>query len=339
MNPPLHNDTRDRSRFASLLLLVPMVVVAGASIVGLAVINGASIASQRTDAVDRQLSNVHQHVRDAALSGTAYLVSHAADDAQLLAVAGQQVDAELATLNSSNDLSASERDALAVVVRAWHVTSAARSEVLTSGAADASAVAVLLRPVVENNLNTSLTEVSAQLATLDVLIAADVTARRGQRDATETAAALAIAAAITVGFGAAVWLLRQLRERQQMVRRRERRLSALVEHASDGILVVDAGRQVAFVTPSFSEAFFDDSADVKTFDGLVHPDDRRHTAKAWRRVMSGGGGSVSEVETRLLRRDGNGGTYGSSSPTAWMTPQSAGWSSMSPTSATGTTSR
>jgi diguanylate cyclase (GGDEF)-like protein/PAS domain S-box-containing protein len=304
VNPPLHHDTRDRSRFASLLLLLPMVVVAGASIGGLVIINGASMASQRTDALELQLSNVHQHVRDAALSGTAFLVTHAADDAHLLVVAGQQVDTELATLNSSHDLSAGEQDALAVVLRAWRVTNAARSEVLTSGAVDAAAVAVLLRPVVENNLNTSLTEVSAQLTTLDVLIAADVTARRSQRDATETASALAVAVAITVGFVAAVWLLRQLKERQQMVRRRERRLSALVEHASDGILVVDAGGQVAFVTPSFNEAFFDNSAGVKTFDGMVHSDDRDHAAKAWGRVMSGGGGTVSEVETRLLRLDG-----------------------------------
>jgi diguanylate cyclase (GGDEF)-like protein/PAS domain S-box-containing protein len=110
--------------------------------------------------------------------------------------------------------------------------------------------------------------------------------------------------AITIGFVAALWLLRQLKERQETVRRRERRLSALVEHASDGILVIDEGGQVAFVTPSFSEAFFDDGAGVQSFDGMVHPDDRDHASKAWQRVISGGGGTVSEVEARLLRLDG-----------------------------------
>jgi len=163
---------------------------------------------------------------------------------------------------------------------------------------------VVLRPVAEANLNTPLTEVTAQLLTLDALTAADVGARQNQRDATQTASALAIAVAITIGFVAALWLLRQLKERQETVRRRERRLSALVEHASDGILVIDGGGQVAFVTPSFSEAFFDDGAGVKSFDGMVHPDDRDHASKAWQRVISGGGGTVSEVEARLLRLDG-----------------------------------
>jgi diguanylate cyclase (GGDEF)-like protein/PAS domain S-box-containing protein len=304
VNPSLHHDIKHRSRFASLLLLLPMVVVAAVAIAGLAVSNGASAAAQRTDSLDLQLANIHEHVRDAALSGTAFLVSHAADDASRLTKAGQQVDAELAALNSSPDLSSSEQSALAVVLRAWRVTNSARSAVLTSGAGSASAVEVLLRPVIESNLNTSLTEVTAQLTAFDDLVAADVGARRSQRDTTQTAAALAIAMAITIGFAAALWLLRQLKEQQQTVRRRERRLAALVERASDGILVIDRGGQVAFVTPSFDEEFFEDSAGAKTFEGMVHPDDRDHTSKAWQRVMSGGGGTVSEVETRLLRLDG-----------------------------------
>jgi diguanylate cyclase (GGDEF)-like protein/PAS domain S-box-containing protein len=281
-----------------------MIVIAGASVGGLAVTNAASAMSQRTDAINLQLTTIHEHVRDAALSGTAFLVSHALDDATTLEAAGVQVNAELGALRSAPDLSSSEQDALAVVLRAWRVTDTARSDVLISGASNASAVAVLLRPVVENNLNTSLTEVTAQLTTLDGLIAADVTARRSQRDTTETATTVAIAVAITIGFGAAVWLLRQLKDRQQTVRRRERRLSALVEHASDGILVIDGAAQVAFVTPSFKEEFFDDGAGAKTFDALLHADDRDHMTKAWQRAAWGGEGTVSEVETRLLRLDG-----------------------------------
>ncbi|HEY8676571.1 MAG TPA: hypothetical protein VIO13_11485 [Candidatus Dormibacteraeota bacterium] len=90
--------------------------------------------------IDVQLANVHEHVRDAALSGTAFLVSHSSDDAAALTTAGRQVDAELAALQSSRDLSSSEESALAVVLRAWRVTSAARLAVLTSGADSASAV-------------------------------------------------------------------------------------------------------------------------------------------------------------------------------------------------------
>ena len=241
MNPPLHPDTRERSRFTSLLLLLPMVVVAGASISGLAISNAASTALQRTDTIDVQLANIREHVRDAALSGTTFLVTQAPADASALTVAGQEVGAELAALKPSKDLNPTEQSALAAVLIAWRATGAPRLAVLASGAQGASEIQVVLRPVFEEEMNTSLNEVTAQLTTLDGLISTDVAARQRGRDAAQTASAVSVAVAIMIGFVAALWLLRELRERQETVRRRERRLSALVEHASDGILVMDAG--------------------------------------------------------------------------------------------------
>jgi PAS domain S-box-containing protein len=279
-----------------------MVVVAGASIGGLVLSNSASSAAQRTDTIVVQLVSIRAHVLDAAVSGTAFLVSHAAKDATALTSAGQEVDVELAALKSA-DLNPSEKAALAVVLRAWHVTDSSRRAVLSSGADSAVPVEVLLRPVFEEEMNTSLNEVTAQLTALDDLMSADVAARRNARDTTQTASTVAIAVAITIGFVAGLWLLRQLKEQQETVRRRERRLSALVEHASDGILMVDGGGQVTFVTPSFSQEFFETNA-ATTFQGMIHPEDRDHAAKAWQRVTSGGGGTVSEIEARLLRLDG-----------------------------------
>jgi hypothetical protein len=69
-------------------------------------------------------------------------------------------------------------------------------------------------------MNTSLKEVTSQLTTLDGLISADVTARRDARDTTQTVSTVAIAVAIMIGFVAALWLLHQLKERQETVRRR-----------------------------------------------------------------------------------------------------------------------
>jgi hypothetical protein len=90
-----------------------MVVVAGASTGGLVVSGAASTALQSAEAIDVQLLSVHEHVRDAALSGTAFLVSHTYDDGAALTTAGRQVDAELATLKASSDLSPNEESALA----------------------------------------------------------------------------------------------------------------------------------------------------------------------------------------------------------------------------------
>jgi len=303
VNPPLPHDRREHSRLVSFLLLFPMVVVGGASIAGIAVSNAASTALQRADAIDVQLANIREHVRDAAVTGTAFLVSHLAADASALTSAGRAVDAEIATLRSSGDLNSSEAAGLDVVLRAWRATKAPRLTVLADGATNASAVQVLLRPVHEQEMNASLTEVLSQLTTLEDLTAAQLAARQHDRDTTQAIALIAIAVAITIGFIAGVWLLRQLKERQETVRRRERRLSALVEHANDGILVIDGRGQVTFVTPSFSAEFFG-ASDATTFDGKLHADDRDRATKAWRRVVAGGAGTVSEIEARILRRDG-----------------------------------
>ena len=50
----------------------------------------------------------------------------------------------------------------------------------------------------------------------------------------------------------------QLGERQEEVRRREQRLSALVENATDGILVIAADGGLSFATPSFAADFADE---------------------------------------------------------------------------------
>jgi diguanylate cyclase (GGDEF)-like protein/PAS domain S-box-containing protein len=280
-----------------------MVVVAGASVGGLVVNGAASTSLQRTDAIDVQVVNIRENASEVAVSGTAFMISHLAKDATAFIAAGEQIDDELASVKSSPGLNPSEETAMAGVLRAWGVTSTSRKAVLVSGANDASAVQVVLRPVFAEQMNESLAEFTSQLATVDDLISADLDARQQARNTAQTASATAVAVAIFFGFVAALWLLRQLKERQEAVRRRERRLSALVERANDGILVMGTEGQVTYVTPAFGVEYFADVTGA-TFDGLVHPDDRDRATKAWQRVASGSDGTASEVEARLLRLDG-----------------------------------
>lgn len=275
-----------------------MVVVAVASGVGLAVNNAASTALASANHIDVQLLSVREHLHEVALGGTAYLLGHSREDSAALATAARQVDDDLAGLNSATGLSSQEASALAVIVQAWQSTNRARAAVLASAADD------LHRPTLADHLNSELILVALQLGALDVLNAADVSVRQQQRDATQTASGVAIAVAIVIGFVGALWLLRQLRERQAAVRSRERRLSALVENASDGILVIAGDGQVGFVTPAFSADFVDNIPGTANFEGMIHPDDREHASKARHRVIAGGRGTVSEVEARLMRRDG-----------------------------------
>jgi diguanylate cyclase (GGDEF)-like protein/PAS domain S-box-containing protein len=301
----LNSSTRRTShgaRLAPLLLLVPMLVVAVVSIAGLAASNGASVALQNAERHGLQLLTVSGHAHDAALSGTAYLVGHAPEDRAALATAGREVDAELPTLAHSPDLNPRETAALIAALGVWRTSDDVRSTVIAS-ALDGSFVGSS-RAAIEVRFNGALGAVAAQLHAANDVSAADVSVRQEQRDATQLVSAIAIAIAIGIAFLGAAWLLRLLSDGREAVRRRERRLSSLVENASDGILVIAANRQIAFVTPSFAEDFLGTAPQTVDFDALIHPDDRGQTWKVWDRVITGGSGAVSEVEARLRRVDG-----------------------------------
>jgi len=97
----------------------------------------------------------------------------------------------------------------------------------------------------------------------------------------------------------------QLGERQEEVRRREQRLAALVENATDGILVIAADGGLSFATPSFEADFADEGIRGTFLFEIVHPEDADRARKAWQRVITGGEGATSEVEVRLRRKDGH----------------------------------
>jgi diguanylate cyclase (GGDEF)-like protein/PAS domain S-box-containing protein len=105
--------------------------------------------------------------------------------------------------------------------------------------------------------------------------------------------------------GAFNTMAQQLSERQEEVRRREQRLSALVENATDGILVIAADGGLTFATPSFEADFADQGLQGTFLFEIVHPDDADRARKAWQRVIAGGEGATSEVEVRLRRKDGH----------------------------------
>ncbi len=279
-----------------------MVLVGVAAFVSLSASSTASTSLDSSDQYNLQLVTASEHLHSVTLSGTAYVVDHAADDRVAMVAATRGFEADLAALAASPSLGETEAPVLAAAVQSWKATAAARAAVLGSG--EVGLVPAASAPALDDQLVAQLSPVSAQLHTLNVLNAAEVRAAQQKLAATETASGVAIAVAIAIGLVGALWLLRQLRQGQEEVRRRERRLAALVENASDGILVVSAQGRVVFVTPSFSEEFINAISSSIELAELLHPDDRERTAKAWSRIIAGGAGTVSEVEARLFRRDG-----------------------------------
>ena len=97
----------------------------------------------------------------------------------------------------------------------------------------------------------------------------------------------------------------QLERESDAVRARERRLGALVENASDGILVLGRDREIYFATPSFQEYVGGEGVPGARLARIVHPDDLERVSAAWGHALAGSGGSTIEVEGRLKHRDGS----------------------------------
>jgi diguanylate cyclase (GGDEF)-like protein/PAS domain S-box-containing protein len=97
----------------------------------------------------------------------------------------------------------------------------------------------------------------------------------------------------------------QLAGERDAVQSRERRLAALVENVGDGILVIDANREIVFATPSFREYLDVDGVATTRLTNIVHPDDLEEVGEAWNRSVAGGDGFALDVEARLKHGDGS----------------------------------
>ena len=100
-------------------------------------------------------------------------------------------------------------------------------------------------------------------------------------------------------------MVSQVNERGAEVQSRERRLAALLENASDGIVVIARDSSMVFATPAFAKAFDPGSGRTTEMGDLVHPDDRERAGRAWARVLAGHLGAGEEVEARMRHRDGS----------------------------------
>ncbi len=95
----------------------------------------------------------------------------------------------------------------------------------------------------------------------------------------------------------------RLAERQQAVDLRERRLAALVENASDGILLVSGDGTIDFATPSLRQEFQINEGESSTLVDRVHQDDLERVQRVWERVLSEPR-ATAQLESRLMHADG-----------------------------------
>ncbi len=96
-----------------------------------------------------------------------------------------------------------------------------------------------------------------------------------------------------------------LAARDAAVQREQRRLMALVENASDGILVLSVTGDVDFATPTLRAVFIGETRESVGLRELVHPDDMARVHKAWARAIESESGDGAEIEARLKDASGN----------------------------------
>jgi diguanylate cyclase (GGDEF)-like protein/PAS domain S-box-containing protein len=343
---------RTRFRWAGLLLLLPLVGLAGVSGAALLVSSRASTALDTAQQVSAAVSGVDEDVQHFGLEALDVLVGRGVDDLNAMRASEQQVDSDFEALETQPGMSAAQLQALPSLTSLWTATAVHRAAIESLGASAAADPATA--STLEDALDADVKSVTTRVLALEAIGDAHVVGLRQERDAAVSTSAIAVVLALVLGLAIALWLssrlaqsvlrplnvlkqatarlasgdLRhrvtagsgdeiaelgqafdnladQLGAERDAVQSRERRLAALVENVGDGILVVDANREIVFATPSFREYLEVDGVALTRLTNIVHPDDLDKVGEAWDQSVSGGDGFVLDIEARLKHRDGS----------------------------------
>jgi diguanylate cyclase (GGDEF)-like protein/PAS domain S-box-containing protein len=351
-NPFMGRRLRARFRWAALLMLLPLMGLAGVSGAGLVVSTKASAALDTAQQVSASVSAVDEDVQHFGLVALDVVIGRGVDDLSAMNASEKQVDSDFEALETAPGLTAAQAQALPGLTSQWNGTAVDRAAIRSVG------ISAVVNPAtastLEDALDADVTSVTRRVLALETIGDAHVAGLRQQRDAAVRTSAIAVVLALMLGLAIALWLssrlaqsvlrpltaLRQatarlaagdLRHRvaavgrdeiaelgqafdnladqldteRDAVQSRERRLAALVENVGDGILVIDASREIVFATPSFREYLDIDGVATTRLTNIVHPDDLERIGEAWNRGVAGGDGFTFEVEARLKHGDGS----------------------------------
>ena len=351
-NPFTGQRLRARFRWAALLMLLPLIGLAGVSGAGLVVSTSASAALDAAQQVSASVSGVDEDVQHFGLVALDVVIGRGTDDLSAMSASEKQVDSDFEALETAPGMTAAQSQALPGLTSQWNATAVNRAAIRavgTSSGADPATASTL-----EDALDADVTSVTRRVLALETIGNAHVAGLRQERDAAVRTSAVAVVLALVLGLAIALLLssrlarsvlrpltalkqatarlaagdLRhrvaagggdeiaelgeafdnladQLAGERDAVQSRERRLAALVENVGDGILVIDANRQIVFATPSFREYLDIDGVATARLANIVHPDDLEEVGEAWNRSVAGGDGFALDVEARLKHGDGS----------------------------------
>jgi diguanylate cyclase (GGDEF)-like protein/PAS domain S-box-containing protein len=351
-NPFTGQRLRARFRWAALLMLLPLMGLAGVSAAGLLVSTSASAALDTAQQVSASVSGVDEDVQHFGLVALDVVIGRGADDLSAMSASEKQVDSDFEALETAPGMTAAQTQALPGLTSQWNATAVHRAAIRSIGSS--TIVDPATASTLEDALDADVTSVTRRVLALEAIGNAHVAGLRQERDAAVRMSAVAVVLALVLGLAIALWfssrlarsvlrpltalrqatarlaagdlrhrvaagggdeiaelgeafdnLADQLAGERDAVQSRERRLAALVENVGDGILVIDANREIVFATPSFSEYLDVDGVAITRLANIVHPDDLEEVGEAWNRSVAGGDGFALDVEARLRHGDGS----------------------------------
>jgi diguanylate cyclase (GGDEF)-like protein/PAS domain S-box-containing protein len=207
-NPFTGQRLRARFRWAALLMLLPLVGLAGVSAGALVVSSSASAALDTAQQVSGVVSGADEDVQHFGLVALDVVIGRGADDLTAMSTSEKQVGADFETLKTQPGMTAAQLQALPGLTSEWNATAAHRAAirlVATSVAISPAAASTL-----EDQLDSDVKGLTNKLIGLEAIGDAHVGGLRLERDAAVRTSAVAVVLALGLGLVIALWLSSRL---------------------------------------------------------------------------------------------------------------------------------
>ncbi len=199
---------RARFRWAALLILLPLIGLAGVSAGALVVSSSASSALDTAQQVTGVAAGVDEDVQHFGLVALDVVIGRGADDLSAMNTSEKQVGADFKTLETQPGMTVAQLQALPALISLWNATAPHRVAIRLVGTS--VAVAPAAASALEDELDSDVTSLTRRVLALEAIGEAHVAGLRQERDAAVRTSAVAVVLALVLGLAIALWLSSRL---------------------------------------------------------------------------------------------------------------------------------
>lgn len=199
---------RARFRWAALLMLLPLVGLAGVSAGALVVSSSASAALDTAQQVSGAVSGADEDVQHFGLAALDVVIGRGADDLTAMSTSEKEVGADFSTLETQPGMTAAQLRALPALTSEWDATAAHRAAIRL--VATSAAISPATASTLEDQLDSDVKSLTGSVLSLEAIGDAHVAGLRLERDAAVRTSAVAVVLALGLGLVIALWLSSRL---------------------------------------------------------------------------------------------------------------------------------